>query len=318
MSGPFTTQPKLTQIAMAVRPEGLIADQVCPRIPVEGEKFIYTKFTTEESFTVPDTHVGRTSEPNVVEFGGKDVPDAVEDHGLDDVVPNRDVNAAEDGANNYDPLGVAAERTALLVELAREKRVASLYFDPATYAAGLRVTLSGSSQWSDHTSDPVTAILEAFDAMLVRPNVAVFGQQVWTKLRTHPAVVAAVLNKGGANASEAAKGVASRQAVAELLELSELHVGQGFINTARKGQSAAYARVWGKHAAFIRLEKSIKDPRGALPTFGFTAQWRDRVAGTMDLPRVGLRGSTLVRVGEQVKELVSFQEAGYFFQNAVA
>lgn len=318
MSAPFTAQPKLTQIAMAVKPEGLIADQVCPRVPVEGEQFIYTRFNVGEAFTVPDTHVGRTSEPNTVEFGGVDVPDKVEDHGLDDVVPNRDVNLAEDNANNFDPLGVAAERTALLVELAREARVASLYFNPATYAASLRATLSGTSQWSAAESDPLTDILTAFDSMLVRPNVAVFGQQTWTKLRTHPKIVAAVLNKGGANASSAAQGVASRQAVAELLELSEIHVGGGFINTAKKGQPPAYARVWGKHAAFIRLEKSVKDPRGALPTFGFTAQWRDRVAGTIDLPRVGLRGATVVRVGEQVKELVAFQEAGYFFQNAVA
>ncbi len=318
MSAPFNTHPRLTQIAMAVKPEGLIADQVCPRIPVEGEKFVYTRFTTAEAFTVPDTHVGRTSQPNTVEFGGKDETESVEDHGLDDVVPNRDINAAADGANNFDPLGVAAERTALLVELAREQRVASLYFNPATYAASLRATLSGSSQWSHADSDPVTAILEAFDAMLVRPNVAVFGQQVWTKLRTHPKVVAAAFNKGGQNASEAARGIATRQAIAELLELTEVHVGQGFINTAKKGQAPAYARVWGKHASFLRLEKSIKDPRGALPTFGFTGQWGDRVSGTMDLPRVGLRGSTLVRVGEQVKELVAFQEAGYFFQNAVA
>lgn len=318
MPAPFVSHPKLTQIAMAVKPEGLIADQVCPRIPVEGEQFVYTRFNLEDAFTVPDTHVGRTSQPNTVEFGGVDVPDQVEDHGLDDVVPNRDINLAEDAANNFDPLGVAAERTALLVELARERRVSDLYFNPATYAANLRLTLSGSSQWNDPASDPLTAILEAFDSMMVRPNVAVFGQQTWTKLRTNPKMVAAVLNKGGANASSAAQGVASRQAIAELLELSEIHVGQGFINTAKKGQPGQFARVWGKHAAFIRIEKSVKDPRGALPTFGFTAQWRDRVSATMDLPLVGLRGSTVVRVGEQVKELVSFQSAGYFFQNAVA
>lgn len=318
MSGAFVTHPKLTQIAMAVKPEGMIADLVCPRIPVEGEKFVYTRFTTEDAFTVPDTSVGRTSEPNVVEFGGKDVTEQVEDHGLDDVVPNRDILAAESGANNYDPLGVAAERTALLVELAREQRVANLYFNPNTYAAALRTTLAGTSQWSDPDSDPIAAITDLFDEMLVRPNVAVFGQQTWTKFRRHPAVVAAVLNLGGKNASSAAKGMASRAAVAELLELNELHVGQSFINTAKKGQNAAMTRCWGKHAAFMRLEKSIKDPRGALPSFGFTGQWGDRISGTMDMPRMGLRGSTLVRVGEQVKELVSFQEAGCFFQNAVA
>lgn len=32
----------------------------------------------------------------------------------------------------------------------------------------------------------------------------------------------------------------------------------------------------------------------------------------------GVKGSTAVRVVEQIKELVCFQEAGYFFKDAVA
>lgn len=319
-TAPFAVQPKLTQIAMAVKPQGLIADQVCPRVPVEGEKFVYTKFTTEEAYQIPDTHVGRISAPNTVEFGGKDVTESVQDYGLDDVVPNRDIQLAKDSANNYDPLAVAAERTALLVELAREKRVADLYFDPATYNANLKTAVAAADQWSASTSDPLAAIMDMFDAMLIRPNVGVLGRPVWSKLRRHPKIVAAVLNSpsGKGNGGAAAAGLASLQAVADLLELDAIYVGESFYNTAKKGQAANYNRLWGKHAAFLHLEKSVKDPRGALPTFGFTAQWGERVGGTMDAPRLGLKGSTIVRVGEQVKELAAFQEAGCFFQNAIA
>jgi hypothetical protein len=316
-TAPFTVQPKLTQIAMAIKPQGLIADVVCPRIPVPGEKFIYTKMSTEEAFAIQDTRVGRTGAPNQVEFGGSDVTDSTEDHGLDDPVPNKDVKNAE--GTNYDPLAAAAERTTILVALAREKRVSDLYFTLGSYLAAQRSTLSGSSQWSDYTnSDPVTAILTAFDGMLVRPNIGILGRAVWTKLRMHPKVVAAVLNNTSGNGGASAAGVIQRKAVADLLELDDIFVGESFYNASKKGQSASYSRLWGKHAAFLRIDPNVRDPRAALPTFGFTAQWGDRVGGVIQNSNIGLEGGQTVRVGEHVKELICFQECGTFFQNAVA
>lgn len=316
-TAPFTVQPKLTQIAMAVKPTGLIADLVCPRITVPGEKFTYTKMSTDEAFTIQDTRVGRTGQPNTVEFGGVDTTDSTEDYGLDDPVPNKDIKNAE--GTNYDPLAAATERTALLVALAREQRVANLYFTLNNYLAAQRATLAGTSQWSDFTnSDPVSAILTAFDAMLVRPNIGVLGRAVWTKLRQHPKVVAAVLNNSNGLGGAAAAGVIQRKAVADLLELDDIVVGESFYNASKKGQAAAYSRLWGKHAAFLRIDKNVKDPRAALPTFGFTAQWGDPIAGTIPDQKIGLDGGQWVRVGEHVKELISFQDVGTFFQNAVA
>lgn len=316
-TAPFVVQPRLTQIAMGVMPTGMIADLVCPRITVGSEKFIYTKFTTEEAFTIPDVRVGRTGAPNTVEFGGTDVTDSTEDYGLDDPVPNKDIKNAE--GTNYSPLDMAAERTALLVRLAREKRVSDLYFTLGNYAASLRTTLSGTSQWSDYTnSDPVAAILAQFDSMLVRPNIGIFGRAVWTKLRQHPKVVAQVLNAGKGMGGAAAAGVLAKRAVADLLELDEIHVGEAFVNTSKKGQTAGYGRLWGKHAAFARIDASVRSTQGSLPTFAFTAQWGDMVSGTIADPNIGLDGGQKVRVGEHVKELICFQEAGCFFQNAVA
>lgn len=318
---PFTVQPKLTQIAMAIKPEGLIADMVCPRVPVEGEKFVYTKFQTEELFSIPDTKVGRTSAPNQVEFGSFDVNDATEDHALDDMVPNKDVmNAANTNmGGNFDPLGNAAMNVAALVELAREQRVANLMFNLNTYNASLRQTLSGTGQWSDYVnSDPVSTILAAMDQMLVRPTDVCFGQAAWTKFRMHPKVVAAVLNRSGGLGGLSATGMATREAVAALLEVRTVHVGQAFGNAAKKGQAATYSRLWGKHCAMWKIERTVVSARSPLPTFAFTAQWGARKAGTIAAPLMGAEGSQVVRVLEHVKELVTMQECGYFFQNVVA
>jgi hypothetical protein len=128
-----------------------------------------------------------------------------------------------------------------------------------------------------------------------------------------------VLNASGGQGGLTATGVASKQAVADLLELDAIHVGESFYNSAKKGQAASYARLWGKHASFLRIDRNVRTVRGmAMPTFAFTAQWQNRFAGTITDPKRGIRGGTTVRVGEQLKELVSFTEAGCHFHDAVA
>ena len=150
MPGPFQVQTRLTSIAMAVKPEGFIADMVCPRRDAMAEEFSYTKGITAELFTIPDTRIGRTSQANTVEFGSVDETGKVEDHGLQDIIPIRDINRARAQRANWDPMAEGSENTGLLVHLAREKRVADLIFGVANYPTGATgsATLSGNDQWS--------------------------------------------------------------------------------------------------------------------------------------------------------------------------
>ena len=163
-----------------------------------------------------------------------------------------------------------------------------------------------------HAPRPVGegAPTEALDVPVFRPNVAVFGQAVWTQLRQHPKVVQAVYGTAQTG------GSVGRQALADLLEIKTILVGAGFVNTAKKGQAATYSRVWGKHAAFLYISQDAAD--ADQPTWGFTAQFGDRIAGNIPEPKAGLRGGQRVRVGESVLEVVSATDVGYYFQNAVA
>lgn len=308
-NAPFPIQPALTAIAVRYRNGDTIADMVLPRVPVAAQEFKYFKHTLAEGFTLPDTRVGRRSKPNEVEFTATETPGMCNDYGLDDPIPEADLRTAP---ASMDPRGRAVEALADLIALDREKRVADLVFAAATYPAANKTTLSGTSQWSDFSnSNPIDAILAANDTLVMRANVLVLGQAVWTKLRQHPKVVQAVYG----TAQNA--GVVNRQQVAELLEISEILIGQGFINTAKKGQAPALARVWGKHAALIHRD-GMADTRGNRTTFGFTAQFGERVAGAIPDPNIGMRGGERIRVGESVAEVISASDLGYFFENAVA
>ena len=317
MNFPFPIQSELTAITLAYQNRRLIADEVLPRTPVPSREFKWLQMGRDQMFTVPETAVGRKGQPNEVEFGGTEIGGFVRDYGLDDVVPNEDLESAPAG---FDPLGTAVTGISELVALDREKRVADLIFNPNTYPAANRATLSGTSQWSDYTnSDPYTAIQTALDGMLMRPNRAIIGRLAWSRLRVHPKITAALAPSATGNTSTSNAGgqPATLQAVADLLELDEILVGEAFINTAKPGQTASLSRCWGKHMAFLH-QNPVATIRGNAVTFGFTAEWGNRVAGSMPEPKVGLRGAQRVRVGESVNELIVASDVGYYFQNIVA
>lgn len=308
-TAPFPVTPELAAIAIKYRNPRMIADQVFPRVPVAKQEFKYWTFTLSEGFTIPDTRVGRRSRPGQVEFSGTETTSKTDDFALDDVIPQEDIDNAP---ANYDPLGRATEGVADLIALDREVRAATLAFTLGNYPSAQRTTLSGTSQWSDFAnSDPIAAITGGLDTMVMRANVMVIGQLAWTKLSQHPKMIKAIA--GYANDS----GIVTRQQVAALFELDEVLVGQAFLNSAKKGQAVSMGRVWGKHCALIHRD-GLADNRGNRTTFGFTAQWGERVAGTIADPHAGMRGGQVVRVGESVKEVIAASDLGYFFQNAVA
>lgn len=306
---PFPIDPALTALAISYRNEMMIADAVMPRTRVGKQEFKYFKTVYGDEFTIPDTRVGRKSRPNMVETGGTEVTDSTVDYGLEDAVPLSDIQNAD---SRYNPLARAVTYLTNLIELDREKRVADLITTLGNYPSAQRTTLSGTSQWSDWTnSNPVSAILTAMDGMVMRPNVMVIGQQVATQLIQHPKVVQSV------NRTAQANGVIDLNGVASLFPgIERIVVGQAWLNTAKKGQTASYSRAWGKHCALLRIDNLADPTRGS--TFGFTAQWGDRIAGSEFDRDIGLRGGQRVRLGESVKEVISENTLGYFFKDAVA
>lgn len=313
----FPVNPVLSAIAIGYRNRDIdmIADDVLPRIPKGGRVFNYTKYSAADAYTVPNTLVGRKGEPNQVESGGVLVQGACLDYGLDDIVPNDEIEAWEAMTKPAvgGPVSPLMKSTSLvtgLVVLDREIRAANIVFNAASYAAANKVVLSGTSQWSDQTnSNPVDAILAGLDIPLYRPNVLTFGQAAWTKLRQHPKLVQGVYGTAQTG------GAVTRQQAADFFEVKKIVVGAGFVNTARKGQAVNMQRVWGKHCAALFVSEDLAD--ADQPTFGFTAQFGDRVAGSIPQPKMGLRGSEQVRVGESVVEIVAANDAGFFWQDCV-
>ncbi len=309
---PFPVTAELTAVSLAYRNRALIADEVLPRVPVSLQSFKYLTWPKGSFFTIPETKVGRKGRPNTVELEGSETESSTQDHALDDEIPVADIMNAAGQPGMPNPLMRAAEGLTDLIALAREKRVADLIFAAANYASGNKVQLAGNDQWSSTHDDanPLVDITTGLDAMVMRANIMVMGQAVSTKLRQNKYIVKAY------NGTSGDSGMVPLAFLKELFELEDIYVGQGFVNTARKGQTASLARVWGKHCALLHRNKNA-DTRGGT-TFGFSAQWGTRVSGSQTDANIGMRGGERVRVGESIKELMIANDLGYFIEDAVA
>lgn len=306
---PIPVDPELTGIAVAARVPGMIADEVCPAFDVMSEQFKWHEYDVGQGMTVPETKVGRTSGVNRLEFGAVERDGSTEDHGLESLVPQSDQNAN----SQVDPESLATEQLSQVVTLAREIRVSSLVFNPASYL-GPQVTTYDNADakgWWDESSDPLKDIEQARDALVAGANTLTLGLASWRELRKHPKMV-----KAARSVSSTGEGRLSIAEVRDLLEIEHIHVGIAFTNFAKPGQGAQIARLWGPHASLSYTEKVVKS--GQSYSFVATARLGAKIAMKYFNPQVGLQGGNVIRVGERLRELTVAKQAGWLFENAGA
>ena len=307
-ASPYPVDFHRSGLAVGYANEEYIADQLLPRIPVlVRREYRFNEYPIEEHFTVPPTLVGRRSAPAMVHLTSSEVTRSVDDYGLDDAIPADDVQNTPATAMN--PIDRSSMVLTDLLMISQELRVARMTFDAAQYPASNKVTLSGTSQWNHADSNPLRDIVAAQTAMIVKPTDIAMGEEVFAALRVHPRMLKAT------HANDGDSGIASKQAMERVLML-RIHVGSARVNTARPGQAANLERCWGKHALLYRRDPNV-DYKGP-PSLGFTAPYLGRQVMVGFDPRVGVRGTFVVRVVDSCDEAIVSKLAGYLFRNAVA
>ncbi|MGJ5804349.1 hypothetical protein ACSCB1_35370 [Streptomyces europaeiscabiei] len=215
------------------------------------------------------------------------------------------------------PLNAKSDATEVLRDLMlldKERRVASIMQNSATFGSGHYVTKSGTGQWSDYdNSDPLADIETGSNAVELdsfkSPNTLLFDKRVWRVLRRHPKLVGLFTNVSG--------GLLTKEQFLSLVEeygITKLIVTDTKQNTAAPGQTATGDWVWGKHAWLLYLadgevlDKTI--------TFGKSLYMPDgrNVATNESWEPDG----TYLREQDDVEEKVMAKEAGYAIFNAIA
>lgn len=144
---------------------------------------------------------------------------------------------------------ILARETAVI----RERLAAAIAFSTTVFSSAT-TALSGSDQWDNAASDPVSIGQDARDSIVQAsgetPNTVIIGYEVYKALRQHPAIVEF------ASRTQSNVGIVSNNDIARALDVETVYVGKAVANTAEEGQTASNAYIWGKFALWCHLRPS--------------------------------------------------------------
>jgi len=296
----------LTQFSVAYRNKGYISDKILPRIKVKERSGKFAKYG-KDNLRLED-NVLRTpgAQARTFDYSVSQGTYTCTEKALEKIVPDEFVNNSDDP---YDPKRDAAMFCVDKIWLHQENALATTMADTSTITQN--TTLSGTDQWSDYgNSDPLDDINTARETIRtntgLHANVAVFGIATWQKFIHHPDVVERIKYVGTVDPE------AVKRAVASLLQVDEILIGEGIKNTANQGQSDSLANVWGDHFWLLYRPST---PSLMTASFGFTITDMDRMVDTRyDAARVG----EVVRVRDSYDQTIVDAACCYLIHSAVA
>jgi hypothetical protein len=300
----FASVP-LTNVSIDFRNEAedYAADRVLPPIPVEKPKGTYYIFG-KEALEIPEgiERAPKTSYA-VIDWEPTEGSYDSRDYGVQYPMSDEEKDLADAAA---DPEIVSTQRLTGIVLNKREKLVADLLTTLANHATTNRTTLSGTSQWSDATSDPIEAVETGINAIHAAgapsPNVLAMGYQVWQKLRRHPSLLrAANLETYVPDAK-----------IAEALGVARIVVSKARYNTVNAGQTFTGGYIWGKHAVLLYVTPS---PSKYTPTAGYQFRHVDLISDRYDSRSNKV---TWLRTRMHQDQKIVSQACAYLIRDAVA
>ena len=305
----------LANFALAYENNDLVADKICPVVPVDEISGTYFKLPKENQFNYSgQAFVGAASDVPEVEGTVDEGTYSCKGRGRKSKI------ALETDAQADVPLklreGAVADAMAQLM-LEREVRVASLIFDNANYKATTN-TVAISTKWDTKssgvsTADPISDV-DALRGNIFRgPNtrlIAVMSREVWTAIKNNTFVTARI--NGGATTGMPA--IVMKQLIASLFEVDEVVVAEGW-----KIAAGTQSRVWGKSFAILSVSTA---PSTRALCFALTMRWSALGPGGIGHaqwidPSKGTMGVEYHKITMRDDEVLPANDAGILFTTAV-
>ena len=136
--------------------------------------------------------------------------------------------------------------------------------DDANYPSGNKITLSGTSQFTDATSNPFTTIDNAKDAVRAkiakRPNIAVLGAATYKAIKNHPLILDRIKVTDHA--------IVNPDLLRQLLDLDELYIGDAVYSN----DAGTFIDIWSDNMilAYVPKKQANIDRSVYEPSFAYT------------------------------------------------
>jgi len=153
-----------------------------------------------------------------------------------------------------------------VMAMKREIKIRNALTTAANYPTGNKTTLLAGARWDDANGKPVRDIQNGMAAMWSGRGasrvVAAMNTEVWNVLSSHPDMLQML--------SISDRGLVSPEQFVNFFGLDGILVSDARIQTAAKGQTASYSRLWGN---FFVLARVSTTPQMRNAAFGYTLRW---------------------------------------------
>ncbi len=243
------TDPILTNLATSYDQRGAyVADQLMPFLPVNflAGRY-YTLDPNQDRFRLVPTLRAPRTKSRLVEWATSVATYALDEYALAAAVDDLE---RDNAPAPLQPETEAIETATEGILLGREDEVATIATASATYPAGNVLTLSGTAQWSDPASNPISDVQTIKEAIRAatgkRANTIVIPSSVMAKLRLHQKMI----DRMGVNGLR----VLTQDIMSAIFEMPNVLIADAIKNTSNLGQAFASSDIWGKHVVIAYVE----------------------------------------------------------------
>ncbi|MGT3004487.1 major capsid protein [Pasteurella multocida] len=242
--------PVLTELAQGYHNNELIGETLMPTVEIDKEAGKIPTFG-RLAFRLPSTVRslrGTSNRLDPEDIGAIDV--ALEEHDVEYAIDYREENEAIFSLRQF-----ALNTTQDVIALGREKEVATLALDESKYGTNNKITLSGSSKFTDQTAD----IFGVFDAGIRaikrsigrKPNVCVIAGDVWAVLKEHPKVIEKI--------KHVQVGIMTPEIFAKLIGIDTVKIGEAVYE-----QSNQLKDIWSGCVVLAYVAPRSKEGKGTV------------------------------------------------------
>ncbi|URL01246.1 hypothetical protein L4F91_06790 [Avibacterium sp. 20-126] len=303
------TDPVLTSLALGYRNEEFVGTNILPIVEIPKEGARLPKFGKEAFVVESDERELHAASNKITPAKVTTDNIALTEKDLAYPIDYRENKEADFAYEQY-AVSIVSEKMALN----REKRIATLVTNEASYAASNKVTLSGSSQFSAKGSDIFGVFDDGFEAVRKAGagavNTIIIPANAWVALRSHAQIVDVLKRRGLQRLTPAL--------LAELLaddgQKLNISIGRASYRATLDGVDTP---IWANDIVMAHVAQPDANGKHFMynPSFGYTF----RREGALVVDKYDEVGGKVynVRTTDINKEYMLMAEAGYLIKSAV-
>lgn len=279
---------------------GFIGLRVLPIIPVALQSSSYPMIPAETMTSVPDTQRAERSGYHRDDWKFEDGSYACREHGLEQLVDDRERERIEGVYSAMDVDEIAVNRGEHRILLAQEKRIADKVFDTSTFtneAVGVPWSTLATATPTSDIADCKSDIRKSCGIM---PNTLIIGYDTFENLTRCQDITSELVYTDPMSMSTIEAQI---QKLASIFKLEHVLVGGAIMNQAKRGQKFSPKDIWSSSYAML-CTISSGGPDLEEPCLGRTFMWTQDSDGnpTVETYREEDKRSDVYRVRHDVDE----------------